>query len=105
MTDCTSLSASTESNRTHHGGVKRHYHTHVGTNGRFDSLQAAVILGKWAGFEDEVNARGDIGARYSELLKGHTTCPVRIPMGTAYPGVFPGGSCKRCVLDLTTGDG
>src|SRR6056297_572092 len=58
-----------------HGGVKRHYHTHVGTNGRFDSLQAAVILGKWSGFEDEVKARGEIGARYSELLKGHVTTP------------------------------
>ncbi len=59
-----------------HGGVKRHYHTHVGTNGRFDSMQAAVILGKWEGFESEVKARGEIGARYSELLKNHCTTPV-----------------------------
>ena len=58
-----------------HGGVKRHYHTHVGTNGRFDSLQAAVILGKWSGFEDEVKARGEIGARYSELLQDYVTTP------------------------------
>lgn len=53
-----------------HGGVRRHHHTHVGTNGRFDTLQAAVILGKWSGFTGEVRARGEIGARYSELLKG-----------------------------------
>ena len=58
-----------------HGGVKRHYHTHVGTNGRFDSMQAAVILGKWPGFEEEVQRRGEIGARYSELLKEHCTTP------------------------------
>jgi len=58
-----------------HGGVKRHYHTHVGTNGRFDSMQAAVILGKWKGFESEVKARGEIGARYSELLNDYCTTP------------------------------
>lgn len=58
-----------------HGGVKRHHHTHVGMNGRFDTLQAAVILGKWAHFEDEVKARNQIGACYSELLKDHVTTP------------------------------
>lgn len=58
-----------------HGGVKRHYHTHIGMNGRFDTLQAAVILGKWPHFEDEVKARNQIGARYSELLKDHVTTP------------------------------
>lgn len=58
-----------------HGGVKRHYHTHVGMNGRFDTLQAAVILGKWPYFEDEVQARNDIGARYTELLGEHVQTP------------------------------
>ena len=58
-----------------HGGVKRHYHTHVGMNGRFDSMQAAVLLGKWPGFEGEVKARSDAGARYSELLKDHVVTP------------------------------
>lgn len=59
-----------------HGGVQRHYHTHIGMNGRFDTLQAAVILGKWDGFEQEVEARGRIGARYSALLKDHVNTPV-----------------------------
>ena len=58
-----------------HGGIKRHHHTHIGMNGRFDTLQAAVILGKWPHFEDEVLARNQIGARYSELLNGHVTTP------------------------------
>ena len=58
-----------------HGGVKRHFHTHVGMNGRFDSMQAAVLLGKWPGFEGEVKARSDAGARYSELLKDHVVTP------------------------------
>ncbi|MEX0609599.1 MAG: DegT/DnrJ/EryC1/StrS family aminotransferase [Balneolaceae bacterium] len=58
-----------------HGGVKRHHHTHIGMNGRFDTLQAAVILGKWPHFEDEVKARREIGGRYSELLKDIATTP------------------------------
>jgi UDP-2-acetamido-2-deoxy-ribo-hexuluronate aminotransferase len=58
-----------------HGGVKRHYHTYVGTNGRFDTMQAAVLLAKWPGFEKEVQKRGEIGARYSELLKDHVKTP------------------------------
>jgi len=58
-----------------HGGIKRHYHTHIGLNGRFDTLQAAVILGKWPHFEDEVSTRSEIGARYSEKLEGHFITP------------------------------
>ena len=46
-----------------------HHHTHEGTNARFDSMQAAVIPGKWPGFDEEVQKRGEIGARYSELMK------------------------------------
>jgi len=52
-----------------HGGVKRHEHSLIGTNGRFDTLQAAVLLAKLPHFESEVAARGRIGARYSELLR------------------------------------
>ncbi len=74
FTDDDDLAETIRAIRTH-GGVKRHYHTHVGINGRFDSMQAAVILGKWAGFEEEVQARGELGARYSELLKEHVVTP------------------------------
>ena len=52
-----------------HGGVRRHHHTLVGTNGRFDTLQAAVILGKWPHFEEEVQRREQLGARYSAKLR------------------------------------
>lgn len=54
-----------------HGGLKRHFHTHIGMNGRFDTIQAAVILGKWPYFENEVKARGEIGAKYTELLQNY----------------------------------
>lgn len=75
FTDDDDLAKSLRAIRSH-GGVKRHHHTHIGMNGRFDTLQAAVLLGKWPHFEDEVQVRNQIGARYSELLKNHVTTPV-----------------------------
>ena len=65
-----------------HGGVKRHHHTFIGMNGRFDTLQAAVILGKWAHFKDEVIARREIGLRYNELLKDIVITPIVVEGNT-----------------------
>ena len=59
-----------------HGGLKRHNHPFLGTNGRFDTLQAAVLLAKFPHFEAELSAREKIGARYTELLEG--LCPTPI---------------------------
>jgi len=58
-----------------HGGINRHFHDLVGMNGRFDTIQAAVILGKWPGYDEEVLARHRIGARYTELLKDVCATP------------------------------
>ena len=68
FTDDDELAATMKAIRTH-GGVKRHHHTLLGMNGRFDTLQAAVILAKLPHFAHEVEARSRIGARYSEQLK------------------------------------
>ncbi len=51
-----------------HGGLKRHHHTHIGMNGRLDTLQAAILLAKFDQFDWEVERRGEIGARYTECL-------------------------------------
>ena len=40
-----------------HGGLKRHHHPLLGINGRFDTLQAAVLLAKFPHFDAEVEAR------------------------------------------------
>ena len=61
--------------KTLNAKTKSRHTNYASTNGRFDSLQAAVILGKWSGFEEEVKSRGDIGARYSELLQEYITTP------------------------------
>ena len=58
-----------------HGGLRRHYHPMLGTNGRFDTLQAAVLLAKLPHFPWEVEERGRIGARYSAALAGHCVVP------------------------------
>lgn len=74
FTDNTDLADSMRAIRTH-GGQRRHYHTHVGTNGRFDTLQAAVLLAKWPDFSNEVQLRGKIGAHYNELLSETVVTP------------------------------
>jgi len=58
-----------------HGGIKRHHHTLVGTNGRFDTLQAAVLLAKLPFFQGEVEARGELGARYTQQLESMCRVP------------------------------
>lgn len=57
-----------------HGGVRRHHHPYVGMNGRMDTLQAAVVLAKLPHFQWEVEQRRQIGARYTDALRG--TCHV-----------------------------
>lgn len=53
-----------------HGQSGRYNHTRVGVGGRLDTLQAAVLLGKLARFEWELQRRAAIGARYAALLAG-----------------------------------
>jgi len=60
-----------------HGQARRYFHTDIGVNGRIDTLQAAILLGKWPNFAQEVEARSRIGAAYSRKLQaaGITTTP------------------------------
>jgi len=74
FTDDDELATSLRAIRTH-GGTRRHHHTLVGTNGRMDTLQAAVVLAKLPHFEQEVRNRGEIGARYSDLLRDDCDVP------------------------------
>jgi UDP-2-acetamido-2-deoxy-ribo-hexuluronate aminotransferase len=58
-----------------HGGLQRHHHTLLGTNGRFDTLQAAVLLAKLPHFDWELAERARIGARYTTRLGGYCQAP------------------------------
>jgi UDP-2-acetamido-2-deoxy-ribo-hexuluronate aminotransferase len=58
-----------------HGGLQRHHHTVLGTNGRFDTLQAAVLLAKLPHLEWELGERARIGGRYTTLLQNRCQAP------------------------------
>ncbi|MGB7980580.1 MAG: DegT/DnrJ/EryC1/StrS family aminotransferase, partial [Candidatus Nanopelagicales bacterium] len=62
-----------------HGGIRRHHHPLLGLNGRFDTLQAAVLLAKPSCFDQKVEARGRIGARYTERLQAVCATPRVLP--------------------------
>jgi UDP-2-acetamido-2-deoxy-ribo-hexuluronate aminotransferase len=65
-----------------HGGLRRHEHPLLGMNGRFDTLQAAVLLAKLPHFDWEVAERARIGARYTKLLRGICETPAVAPGNT-----------------------
>ena len=65
-----------------HGGLKRHHHPYLGTNGRLDTLQAAILLAKLVHFPGEVAARERIGARYTGLLRACCGTPEVMPGNT-----------------------
>jgi len=65
-----------------HGGLKRHQHPLIGMNGRFDTIQAAVLLAKLPQFDWEVSERGRIGARYSDALRPLCSVPEVRPRNT-----------------------
>src|SRR5271163_3973044 len=58
-----------------HGQEQRYHHLAIGLNGRMDTIQAAVLLAKLEVFDEEVKRRAEIGARYTELLRGAVKTP------------------------------
>ncbi|MBI4395891.1 MAG: DegT/DnrJ/EryC1/StrS family aminotransferase, partial [Elusimicrobia bacterium] len=73
------LSAVMDSIRVHGKGSDKYDNVRIGINGRLDTLQAAILLAKLDVFEDEVEARQRVAARYSESLKGLVGVPVIPP--------------------------
>ena len=72
-----------------HGQDRRYHHARLGLNGRMETLQAAVLLAKMEIFEEEVRTRGELGARYSELLAGGAlTTPYIEPENSSVYGQY-----------------
>ncbi|MFP4259561.1 MAG: DegT/DnrJ/EryC1/StrS family aminotransferase [Opitutales bacterium] len=68
---------------TNHGCKEREAHHTLGTNGRCDSLQAAIIQAKFPNFRDEeIALRQEVGARYTEALKDCVITPAIHPGNT-----------------------
>ena len=52
-----------------HGQDKKYHHKYVGVNSRLDTIQAAILLAKMDVFEEEIEMRQDVAARYNDLLR------------------------------------
>ncbi|MBF0572530.1 MAG: DegT/DnrJ/EryC1/StrS family aminotransferase [Desulfamplus sp.] len=60
-----------------HGQKVKHQHPIVGINGRLDTLQASILLEKFAIFPQECELRGKVAERYNSFLS--TISDIKIP--------------------------
>ena len=75
FTDDDELAAVMRSLRVHGEGRHRYDCVRIGTNGRFDTLQAAILIEKLKIFPEEIAARDRIARRYCEHLAELTVVP------------------------------
>ena len=75
FTDDDELAEILRSIRVHGEGRGKYDCVRIGLNGRFDTIQAAVLIEKLKIFPDEIAARARIAARYSAALADVTTIP------------------------------
>lgn len=66
-----------------HGQSKRYYHTRLGINGRFDTMQAAFLLEKFALFPEEIQLRAEVARSYAKLLPKSVKKPTVKPYNTS----------------------
>ena len=66
--------------RVHGQGSDKYENVRIGINGRLDTLQAAILLAKFALFPGEIDLRREAAKRYDDLLAGAVTTPF-IPEG------------------------
>jgi dTDP-4-amino-4,6-dideoxygalactose transaminase len=76
FTDDDELAAAMRSVRVHGEGRHRYEAVRIGTNSRFDTIQAAVLIEKLKIFSDEIAARDRIARRYTE----HLADVVKVPL-------------------------
>jgi dTDP-4-amino-4,6-dideoxygalactose transaminase len=75
LTDDDELAAVMRSLRVHGEGRHRYESVRIGTNGRFDTIQAAVLIEKLKIFPEEILAREAIAQRYSRHLADLAVVP------------------------------
>lgn len=61
--------------RVHGQGIDKYDNVRLGINGRFDTIQAAVILAKLDIFQDEIESRNHVADSYTELLQNCIKTP------------------------------
>ncbi len=66
-----------------HGQAEKHHHPILGINGRFDTIQAAILLEKIAIFDDEIQKRNEVASAYTNALKNS---PLQVQAPTVLSG-------------------
>lgn len=94
FTNDAELAARIRAIRTH-GGIQRHQHDFVGMNGRFDTLQAAVVLAKLPHLDWELRERNRLGTRYTESLRESVVVPKTMPGNTHVYAAYTVQSRRR----------
>jgi UDP-2-acetamido-2-deoxy-ribo-hexuluronate aminotransferase len=77
------LAAAMRSVRVHGQGSNKYDNIRIGLNGRMDTLQAAIVLGKMDLFDQEVVDRQKVADRYSQGLKDVVEVPYVAPECTS----------------------
>jgi UDP-2-acetamido-2-deoxy-ribo-hexuluronate aminotransferase len=80
FTDDDGLAALVKSLRNHGAGEDRYDNVRIGTNGRLDTIQAAVLVEKLKIFPEEIEARERVARRYNALLHDIAIVP-QVPAG------------------------
>lgn len=80
FTDDAELAETLRSILFHGKGANQYDNVRIGMTGRIDTVQAAILIEKLAIFDDEIESRNRIAARYSSLLSTHVATPV-VPEG------------------------
>tara|TARA_Y100001934_G_scaffold7188_2_gene9785 strand:- start:82192 stop:83325 length:1134 start_codon:yes stop_codon:yes gene_type:complete len=75
ITDHPDRAAQFRSIRAHGKGQEKYDIDRIGLNSRLDTLQAAILLAKISIFEDELESRNRVAAKYSECLADIVTTP------------------------------
>ena len=65
-----------ESIRVHGMGVDKYQNVRIGLNGRFDPIQAAIIIEKLKIFPNELEERNKVASRYSSAFQKYFEIPV-----------------------------
>jgi len=109
FTDDSELAETLRSILFHGKGANQYDNVRIGMTGRIDTMQAAVLIEKLQIFDDEIEARNRIAARYSELLKGHVKTPV-VPEGllsvwAQYTVKLPEGADRAAIQASMKGQG
>jgi len=86
FTDNDDLAKSLRSIRVHGQGMDKYENVRIGVNGRLDTLQAAILLAKFAIFPEEVELRQAVAARYSEMLNEGGPAAAGMGDGAERPG-------------------